>query len=355
MELLYRLLSIYLHQEGSLDKPLTEEQWYEVYDLAKNHSVLGILQGVVDMLPEDQKPARRVKIRLALISEKIINANKEMQDKTVVLYKQIKDMGRRSTLLKGQGIAMLYPNPELRQSGDIDLWVEGDRKSTISLLRKKWMVKDIFYHHCDTDVFSDRTKVEIHFTPTWMNNPIHNKRLQKFFEQHSDEQFSNYFLDLGYAKTNSAMNCVFCLIHLYRHVLFEGVGLRQLMDYFFVLRNSSTEDRQVAAKMCKELGMVRFAGAVMYLLSEKFGLEQKYLILKPSKQYGEFLIKEVELSGNFGQSDERNKTAKETNFFKRAYYRMCHIANFIRIAPSEVLWAPYFKIWQKIWKMRNRF
>lgn len=355
MKNLYKILNIYLGNQQALDAPLSEQEWLDMYECAKKHSVLGLVQAVADMLPQDQKPPRKVKIRLALISEKIQAANQTVDTNAVTLYKMIKDLGRRCCLLKGQGIAQLYPTPAMRQSGDIDMWVEGDRKSVLELVRSKWPVGEICYHHCDTRIFDDKTKVEIHFTPTWMNNPFHNRLLQKYFRSKADGEFSNYFLDLQYAKSTSEFNALFCLVHLYRHVLFEGVGLRQLLDYYFVLVNSSTEDRQVARSYSRRLKMTRFTSAVMYYLKEYFNLDEKYLIEKPSEKYGRFLVREIERSGNFGQYDPENKTLGEKNSFKKGYYRLIHLMTFIRISPSEVLWGPLFKIWQKCWKMVNKY
>lgn len=355
MKNLYKILNIYLGNQQALEAPLSEQEWLDLYECAKKQSVLGLVQAVADMLPLEQKPPRKVKIRLALISEKIQAANQNVDSNAKALYTIMKGLGRRCCLLKGQGIAQLYPTPNLRQSGDIDMWVEGDRKSVLELVRSKWPVGEISYHHCDTRIFDDKTKVEIHFTPTWMNNPFHNKILQKYFATRANEEFSNYFLDLQYAKSTSEFNTIFCLVHLYRHVLFEGVGLRQMIDYLFVLRNSSTEDRQLARELVNKLKMTRFTAAVMYYLKEYFGLEDKYILVKPSEKYGKFLVKEIERSGNFGQYDPENKTLGEKNSFKKGFYRLTHLLTFIRISPSEVLWGPVFKIWQKCWKFSNKY
>lgn len=355
MKNLYKILNIYLGNQQALDAPLSEQEWLDLYECAKKQSVLGLVQVVADKLPQEQKPPRKVKIRLALISEKIQASNQTVDTNAMALYNMLKSMGLRGCLLKGQGIARLYPTPNLRQSGDIDMWVEGDRKSVLELVRSKWSVGEICYHHCDTLIFDDKTKVEIHFTPTWMNNPLHNRILQKYFRRKADDEFSNYFLDLQYAKSTSEFNTLFCLVHLYRHVLFEGVGLRQLLDYYFVLVNSSSEDRQVARSYSRRLKMTRFTSAVMYYLKEYFNLDDKYLIEKPSEKYGKFLVKEIERSGNFGQYDPENKTLGEKNSFKKGYYRLMHLLTFIRISPSEVLWGPVFKIWQKCWKLANKY
>lgn len=355
METLYKILNIYLGNANALDAPLSDQEWQALYDFARKQSVLGLLQAVADMLPLDQKPPRTVKIRLALISEKIQSVNSNMNSNVASLSKMIQALGLRCCLLKGQGIAQLYPTPMLRQSGDIDMWVDGRRSDILNAVRSKWNVGEICYHHCDTAVFEDKTKVEIHFTPTWMNNPFHNKVLQKYFRSRADVEFSNYFLDLQYAKSTSEFNSIFCLVHLYRHVLFEGVGLRQLIDYYYVLKNSSVDDRRVARNLVKKLRMTRFTAAVMYYLKEYFNLDENYFIVEPSEKYGKFLVKEVERSGNFGQFDPENKTIGEKNIVKKGFYRFVHLMTFIRISPSEVLWGPIFKIWQKCWKLYKKY
>lgn len=108
------------------------------------------------------------------------------------------------------------------------------------------------YHHVDFPMM--KTAIEVHFTPSYMFFPIHNSRMQKWFKEVMDLQCSNVVtLPDGYGEITVPMtsfNVIYILSHLYRHVFSEGIGLRQLIDYYFVLVKS--EERRVMNSLANE-------------------------------------------------------------------------------------------------------
>ena len=152
-----------------------------------------------------------------------------------------------------------------------------------------------------------------------------------------------------------AFDRVFILLHCYMHICGYGVGLRQIMDYFYVLKQGFNDDEKSdAVYWIKQLGMASFAGGLMWVLKEYFGLEEKYQLMKPDEKEGEFIIKEVMHTGNMGHSDTRKWGSKETaisRFFRnlrRDFYLAKHY-------PHEALWQPFFSLWLYIWRLSNSF
>ena len=100
---------------------------------------------------------------------------------------------------------------------------------------------DIRYHHLETTL--DGVPVELHFFPGIMNNPIYNARLQKWFKRNADLQCSNVVSQpdgIGeIAIPTTAFNVVYQLTHLYHHFFDEGIGMRQIIDYFLVVNDFS--------------------------------------------------------------------------------------------------------------------
>ena len=76
-----------------------------------------------------------------------------------------------------------------------------------------------------------------------MNNPIYHARLQKWFRRNADLQCSNVVgLPDGagdIAIPTTAFNVVYQLTHLYHHFFDEGIGMRQIIDYFLVVNDFS--------------------------------------------------------------------------------------------------------------------
>ena len=103
-----------------------------------------------------------------------------------------------------------------------------------------------------------------------------------------------------------AFNRVFILLHCYCHLCGTVWGMRQLMDYYFVLNKGfSAEERQNAFYWCRKLGMGRFVGVAMYVMKEVFGLEDKYLLCEPKDKEGRFLLNEIMQTGNMGRGETR--------------------------------------------------
>ena len=257
----------------------------------------------------------------------------------------------RSSILKGQGNALLYPNPLLRQCGDIDIWVDGDRPTILGYLRENGDVGSIDIKHCDWIILQD-IPVEVHFIPTWFYNPFINKKLQNWFGEQRDIQFNNES-ELGFTKPTISFNLIYVLIHIYRHLFDEGIGLRQLMDYYFVLKHSTVEERQEAQRILGTFKMRRFTGAVMYVLQEVFKLEDNFLMFEPLHNDGRFLLNEIMRAGNFGHYDERNH--HQQGRLANGIENIKRNLRFVGRYPQEVCWMPAWKIWHWCWRKRKGY
>ena len=110
--------------------------------------------------------------------------------RTADIVHMLEEEGVKSCVLKGQGNAVMYPNPYLRISGDIDVWVDGGRKEVLSLVRKQSSRTHLRYHHVDFPIFKDAA-VELHFMPSSMNNPVYNGMLRRWFEKRKEQQFAH--------------------------------------------------------------------------------------------------------------------------------------------------------------------
>ena len=144
----------------------------------------------------------------------------------------------RCCVLKGQGNALMYPNPYSRTPGDIDVWIDASRERIMEYAQKKFELgDDIRLQHLETSL--DGVPVELHFFPCSMNNPIYHARLQKWFKRNADLQCSHIVrLPDGagdIAIPTTAFNVVYQLTHLYHHFFDEGIGMRQIIDYYYVV------------------------------------------------------------------------------------------------------------------------
>jgi len=338
-EILFSLLGIYVGKDADIPF-MTDSGWEEVFELAKKQSLAGVVFSAMEKLPGDKWPGKAVSVRF-FSQAKAIREYNAILDKSVAKLADVlkTKYGIDGVLLKGQGAAMMYPDNFSRNPGDIDFWCYAPKAEVISFARSKQPGAKVFYHHVDAGKIGN-IPIELHFTPTWLNSPFNNRRLQNFFRASFPSQLQNRVDVEGVpvAVPTDSFNLVFMPVHIYRHLFAEGVGLRQLMDLYFLLKHSSAEDRAAAAEVLRSLGMRRFIGALMWVMGRVFGMDGSLSICPANARDGEFLLREIMISGNFGCSDTRTSSGPVG--------KMVRLLRFLISYPSEVLWSPVFKLWQ---------
>ncbi len=392
-------------------------------------------------------PAEHVEMEKELLlqwmaeSQMLVKANVRLNDAAIQVSEWFRKKGFRTCILKGQGNALMYPNPYSRTPGDIDIWVEGEDKRVISFVRSISPHEKACYHHIEFPSYKG-VEVEVHYRPSFLLCFWHDRKLQKYYERVKEEQFSHRVM-LGeqgeIAIPTVEFNLIFQLTHIFSHLMNEGIGLRQLVDYYYVLcdfykvyqksskitpslftlkegstshpdpltlrgeggnrptrcseplrskdggpskvspncagwdrrdaigdmtsatastdssataaRSSSTAIDRVQEEL-KELGMWKFAGGIMYIMQEVFGMPASRLIGPPNEKYGKFVLNEVLEAGNFGKHDARNRFGRSQlgHNLQRVYRDM----RLVRYFPAEALCEPLFRVWHFFWRMKNK-
>lgn len=337
---------------------LDERDWGELFDMAIKQSLIGVILEGAQRLSEseaNQKPPLPLLYEWIGHVERIRLHNRQMDQKSAMLTRIFNDWGYKSCVLKGQGATRLYPQPELRQSGDIDIWVEGGRDEIVKRLKSNCIgLSFVDYVNCHAGFFTD-AEVEVHFRPTWFYNPFVNRKVQKWIEQNKAVQMSNYDHEVGFSYPTIGFNLVFSLIHVYRHIFQEGIGLRQLTDYYFILTHSTAEERSEAMATLKSFGIGKFVAAVMHIEQKVLDIEESYMLCTPNEKDGSFLLDEIMRGANFGHFDDRNNFASSDNRWKHGYNNIRRNFRFLKSYPSEVIWMPIWKVWHYFWRMKKGY
>ena len=349
--LLKNILKIYVGKADKLPNELSHEEWGAIFNIAKKQTILGVTFDVIKGLPKVQLPPKEIKLKWLYFAEKIKQRNIAVNEAIYELQKKLNDVGLNGCILKGQGVGLLYPTPESRQPGDIDVWCNDGRNDIIGKL-KDYKIKNIVIHHADIDILKG-VPVELHFVPSWFYCPFTERKFRKWYVSESDRQFENCN-DKGFCNPTISFNLVYSIVHIYKHLFDEGIGLRQLMDYYFILLHSDARERNEALGHLSNFKMKRFAGAVMYVMQEVFGLDSKYYICSPSEKYGKQLLADIMAGGNFGQYNIKNVHGKE-NVITRGIRKMKRNLKVVAYYPSEVLWSPIWKCWHWVWRKRNGY
>ena len=351
----FNFLQFCIGSVADIPASVKDADWKVLYVIAKKQALLGVLFYGIRRLPKELAPEQKLLMQWMVMAEQIRKQNIRQFQDSVNVCQNFENEGFANCILKGQGNALLYPDPYMRTPGDIDIYLSGGRKRVMQYINKVCPNQVMRYHHVDFPVM--KTAIEVHFAPSYMFFPVHNSRMQKWFKEVMDLQCSNVVtLPDGYGEITvptTNFNVIYILSHLYRHVFTEGIGLRQLIDYYFVLVKS--EERRVKnltalQRELKYLGLWKFAGAVMYVLHEALGLPEAKMIAPIDVNEGRFLLAEIMQGGNFGQYDTR-LGSKENEGKLHRYLRMSlRNLRFVKHYPTEALSEPLFRTWFALWK-----
>lgn len=254
--------------------------------------------------------------------------------------------GRKTAVLKGAANARLYPDPFMRHAGDIDLWVEGGRKSVEDLVKKMGYEideKDTGAPHHIHILGMSKVPVEIHFRPgSGVFSPFANRHLLRYLEV---EILNTERVPEGFSVPSIKFALAMQLAHIQRHFFKGGVGLKQIVDYFILLEHSTADDRRELSAKLSRFGLKRLGAALMWIMGEVFGLEKDKMLVPPDAKLGKRMLAEVYESGNFGFNRVNAKDEHGMNFVVRWLGNRWKT---IRLAPfslSEVFWqeADYWR------------
>lgn len=371
-ELFFELIQIALGNRSCLSHTPSENEWKCMYKMAKKHALIGICFVALQRLGADTYGSfthigisEPLYLKWLGMTAKIQRRNEIVDGHCVELQQMIADKGLRCCIFKGQTNTVLYPYLSdlntnlgvLRQSGDIDIWMEGGRKRVIESVRKIAETEEIRETHVHLKVFKD-TVVEVHYHPGLIRHFVKNARLERYFSESTDSCFSNRIF-LNNSKQICAptleFNLVHQLTHIFHHLFTEGVGLRQVMDYYFVLLNSKGKKEVLVSRvqeMIKVLELERFASALIWVMGFAFygkgnelsSLSFELLGVEPNEKDGRFLLDEIMQSGNFGHDDDRYNF-KDMN----AMQSFCRITkkniSYLRFAPFDWFWGPLWRIY----------
>ena len=245
----FAFLKYCLGYKENMSRVIAGMNWHELYSFASKQALLGLCFEGIERLgeeyPEDLKRnpiGRELLMNWMGKAQQIRRQNIKVNAVAGKLFSMLREDGMRCCVLKGQGNALMYPNPYSRTPGDIDVWIDASRERIMEYAQKKFELEDdIRLQHLETSL--DGVPVELHFFPCSMNNPIYHARLQKWFRRNADLQCS-HIVGLpdeagDIAIPTTAFNVVYQLTHLYHHFFDEGIGMRQIIDYFLVVNDFS--------------------------------------------------------------------------------------------------------------------
>ena len=369
--LFYQLLRMALGRQVCLPHTPNEQEWKALYELAKKQSLIGVcFAGVQKLQTQRQEPPEMTYLTWMGMAAKIQQRNEVVSRQCVELQGQLAADGLRSCVLKGQGVGALYRVHEndndnnqnssdlsmLRQSGDIDVWVDTDEEGALRWVKKYQRVLDFDYKHVHLDVL-EGTSVEVHYRPSTSRVPWYMKRVEHFTREKACWTNAVALGDGMVNVPSLEFNLVFILQHIFGHLFAEEMTLKQYLDYYFVLKQAHEKgaDVQEAYRWMLRMGMGSFAKATMWLLREVFGMPEEWMICEADADEGRFLLDRVMAKEQKAKSGEHGSVRWHLSVFWAQQSKNLHLLTHY---PLEVLFSPIWLarhfFWKRIWKMKHK-
>lgn len=353
-------LGLYEGKEFLDGSALRRFDWAAFYKFAGEQTISGIVFDGVQRLAKGIAPPLPLLMRWLGVSESLKKRNRMLDKATAYVYRRVTEAGMPCCILKGQGNAVLYPNPSARTPGDVDVWVDASRADIRMLAAKlselNGRVGEESLNHIELTV--NGVAVELHTTPAIMSNPLHNRRMQHWLQENVSAQCAHLLTlasaDAGrVAAPTAAFNAVYQLFHLYHHYFFEGVGLRQVLDYYYVLSGWSctAEEKAALQRDLRRLGLWQFAGAMTYVLREVLAMPDDRMPAPPDARRGRLLLEDIVCGGNFGQYETRYRFGHGA--VGHNLQRLFRDARLLAYYPAEALSEPFFRIGHFLWRMKQ--
>ncbi len=399
--LFYELVRVALGNQGRLSRTPTEKEWAWLLEVAEKQCVDGITYDALGVLTKQgQKPTEEVMLDWFSYAEQIKEQNRVVNQRCKDITELFANAGYKTCILKGQGNARMYPNPLARVSGDIDIWVlghiKGDdevrkskekereerednalRKEITDFVRQQFPDALEWYHHIDFPIFKD-VPVEVHFMPGKILSPKYNKRYQHWWREQKEILMKTQQDAHEVNFPSVDFNVIHQIVHLTNHFFTEGIGLRQFVDYYYLLVEVEGQRSKVKGKggevkgqgevveglrskvededgyedyknLFEYLGMLKFASGVMWIERELLGLDEKYLIMEPSEKIGRLIKKEMEIGGNFGQYDSRYADLRKKGLLVKGFADVSRMAHLVSYFPTYTFWRIINKIENVRW------
>lgn len=363
--MIFDFLKYCLGGKDNMSNVVADIGWQQLYSFASKQAILGLCFNGIERLGREysdelkQNPIERDLLMTWMgKAQQIRRQNMKVNTVASKLFSMLREDGLRCCILKGQGNALMYPNPYSRTPGDIDVWIDASRERIMEYAQKKFELgDDIRLQHLETSL--NGVPVELHFFPCSMNNPLYNARLQKWFKRNADLQCSNVVgLPDGagdIAIPTMAFNVVYQLTHLYHHFFDEGIGMRQIIDYYYVVNNDELlAIKDTLQRELNYLGLWKFAGAVMYVLKEVLGLAEDKMIVPVDEKRGRLLLAEILDGGNFGRHFTKYAGFTHQSMGKKYFLKIWRNMHFVRYYPAEALCEPLFRTWHFFWRLKYK-
>lgn len=347
---------------GLVDPPemtLTESEWRKVMREAEKQTVTGVTFGALSKMSESGLPPVGVQALWLSLAHREARKYAGMSRTLTRLVSQFEDYGLHPVLQKGHAAARFYSVPELRTSGDIDLWFPDDERSDANKIVRELGMNVEGTPDDGSRYICDGFDVEHHSMLVEIHNPFHTSRMDGIYrEYHPVKVMLNN--DISAFVPAPLVELLMMNAHILKHCLGFGIGLRQFCDYTLAWRCFTDPDSKVGVAvnqdeyvdLCRKLGILKWTSVLHQFINRYLPASQGNAVADiPGTSCSDSSCSDtvsrifnlVAEGGNFGRYSSQRRTKCAGNLWRRKLRTMTAFINnrsFVcRTAPSEAFWT----------------
>lgn len=319
------------------DRQLDKDEFLDLWKDADRQTTKGL---IASALVQSEAVPPQVVDRLQDWLLKIAGQNLKMDDVLSKSLNVLKNKGIEPVLLKGQGAASYYKVPILRESGDIDLYVGQDLyKKSFEILSELSGTPQSFefeVHSKHSHVEIDGITVEIH-----RFSEVLPRKYDPFYQKVAAEGLSSKLKtviveDVPVQTPEPVFNAFFLFNHLWRHLVTEGVGFRQVCDWaMFLHANAGSINQEKLLSILKPLDLVRPWQVLGRVAIDVLGLPASEMPFdNPTySRYVEKVVGMMMKEGNFGHEREDWWTVPRESFFDNVHVFFMIARRYFKLMP----------------------
>lgn len=338
-----QLIRIALGNAQRLEVVPSSDEWRKLMAMSSHQGVTGLVFSGVEALPKEQMPPIDVIMDWVAVVDYIERENRRLNRLCVKLCNDFEKDGMKVCVMKGQGMASLYPHPLRRSVGDVDLWMAGGEKRVMEYVGDKYKNVDYGEGGRHVSFVMDGIVVEVHHAPTVLYNPFHTRKLRNYFSSVEQEAWDARVAleggDGSIVMPSHEQNLFVVLLHFFYHWVYEGIGMKQLIDYYWLVKATANPDmmamRSRVVNRLHQVGVGSFLAAVMAVF-KTLGMDESCMLCPPNEKLGKKLLDDILSVGIVTADDFLTGRYKDETLLQKFVRRCKRAVCVMSFAPSEV-------------------
>lgn len=352
--LFMQLIRIALGNATQFRNTVSDSEWATLLSMATKQGVVGITFSGVERLPKEQMPPLEVLMKWLAMIDYISRENRKINSVYAKVSKMLEYDRQHACFIKGASVGAMYPEPMRREPGDVDVWITGGYKAALEYANKRFPKVTGGDYGRHLEVKSDGALIEFHFIPAELYSPLHRRHMKQLYREIEGKPWNNRVTLDGSSSIivpDLEDTLIIVFVHLFSHLAVEGIGMKQVVDCYWVLkevakhdtnrqqhtRKSAIEIRRRAMTFFRNTGISKFIAALMYVL-QQIGMEEELMLCAPNAKLGKRLLNEILNTGVVSVEELVTGKYGKENKLHRFYRRLSRALRLMPIAPSEMLW-----------------